>query len=118
MRKNLVLLMVTAAVSAFGHHGYSEYDRNSVVSMEGTVQNVMWGNPHVLITLQTADRGEFRVEWNSVFQLARSGVTAVPVKVGDRLIVTGCINKDPEKHILTLVRSVSRPADGWRWARQ
>jgi hypothetical protein len=115
MTKNLLLLAMLAAVAAFGHHGYAEYDRNAPVSLEGTVQQVMWGNPHVLITLQTESQGTYTVEWRAMLQLSRSGLNANPFKVGDRVIVTGCVNKNPERHILTLVREMSRPADGWNW---
>jgi hypothetical protein len=114
MRKQLFVAMLTA-VCAAGHHGYGEYDRDVTVALEGTVQHVLWGNPHVLLTLET-DKGEYTVEWGSVWQLSRQGINAVPVKQGDRVIVTGSINRNAEKHILTLVRGISRPADGWRWA--
>jgi Family of unknown function (DUF6152) len=107
-------LLLTAG-SMMGHHGYAEYDRNAPVSLEGTVKHVLWGNPHVVLTLETQNRGEYSVEWGAVFQLSRQGINAVPVKEGDRLIVTGSINRNPEKRILTLVQEISRPADGWRW---
>ena len=116
MTKKLLLLATAAAAVAFGHHGYAEYDRNVQVSLEGTVQSVMWGNPHVVITLQTESQGTYTVEWGGIWQLSRSGLRANPFKEGDRVMVTGCVNKHPEKHILTLVRAMSRPADGWRWA--
>jgi len=115
MRKGLLLLAMLSAVSAFGHHGYGQYNRETAVSLEGTVQHVLWGNPHVVITLQTENKGEYSVEWGSVYQLVRSGIKAIPVRDGDHLIVTGSLNKDPEKHILTLLREIRRPADGWRW---
>ena len=115
MTKKLFLLAMAAAAMAFGHHGYGEYDRNAPVSLEGTVQHVMWGNPHVIIELATGSQGTYTVEWRDIWQLSRSGVSANPFKEGDRVIVTGCVNKNPEKHILTLVRAMSRPADGWGW---
>jgi hypothetical protein len=37
------------------------------------------------------------------------------VRAGDHLIITGSVNKNPEKKILTLLTEISRPADGWRW---
>ena len=114
MRKKLLLVTLSAAF-AMGHHGYSEYDRESAVALEGTVEHVLWGNPHVVLTIQIENKGEYSVEWGSVWQLARWGITAPPVKQGDRVIVTGSINRNPERHILTLVREISRPADGWRW---
>ncbi|MBZ5577900.1 MAG: hypothetical protein LAP40_15165 [Acidobacteriia bacterium] len=116
MRKGLLLVALLTAGLASGHHNYAAYDRDTLVSLEGTVQQILWGNPHVVITLRTENKGEYTVEWGSVFQLSRAGIKAAPVKQGDHLIVTGSVNKDPEKHILTLVRSMSRPADGWHWA--
>jgi hypothetical protein len=101
--------------SMIAHHGYAEYDRNALVSLEGTVKQVVWANPHVVLKLETQTKGEYSVEWGAVFQLARTGITAVPVKEGDRLIVTGSINRNPEKRILTIVQEIRRPADGWHW---
>ena len=116
MRRGLVWLTMLAAVPAFGHHSYGDYNRDVQVALEGTVERVLWGNPHVVITLQTENQGEYSIEWNSVYQLLRTGIKAAPVKPGDHVIVTGSVNRNPEKHILTLVREISRPADGWRWA--
>jgi hypothetical protein len=55
------------------------------------------------------------VEWGAPYQLSRQGISSAPVKEGDHLIVSGSINRNPEKHILTLVQEISRPADGWHW---
>ena len=109
----IAVLACAAGLSA--HHGYAEYDRNAPVTLEGTVKNVQWANPHVVLTLETPTKGEYSVEWQAIFQLARTGITAVPVKEGDRLIVTGSINRNPEKRILTLVQEIRRPTDGWHW---
>ena len=107
-------LLLTAG-SMIGHHGYAEYDRNTPVTLEGTLKHVLWANPHVVLTLETQTKGEYSIEWVAVYQLLRSGVNAVPVKEGDHLIVTGSINRNPEKRILTLIQEISRPADGWQW---
>jgi len=116
MKRGLMLVVLTMG-SALAHHGYGEYNRDVLVSMGGTVQHVVWGNPHVLLTLRTESQGEYLVEWAALYQLSsRYGIKAAPVKEGDQVIVTGSVNKNPEKHILTLVREIRRPADGWRWA--
>ena len=114
LASTMALLLSAGAMIA--HHGYAEYDRNAPVSLEGIVKHVLWANPHVVLTLETQTRGEFSVEWGAVFQLSRQGINSVPVKEGDRLIVTGSINRNPDKRILTLVQEISRPADGWHWA--
>lgn len=119
MKRNILMPIAVAFLTAgsmIGHHGYAEYDRSALVSLEGTVKHVLWANPHVVLTLETETRGEYSIEWNALFQLSRQGITAVPVKQGDHLIVTGSVNRNPEKHILTLVQEISRPSDGWHWA--
>jgi hypothetical protein len=110
---SIIVSLVTAG-SALGHHGYNEYDRNSAVTLEGTLQRVLWVNPHVVLTLETQN-GDYAVEWGAVSQLSRQGISAVPMKAGDHLVITGSINRNPEKRILTLLREINRPADGWRW---
>jgi hypothetical protein len=107
--------LLLSAGSMIGHHGYAEYDRNAPVTLEGTLKHVLWANPHVVLTLETQTRGEYSVEWGAVFQLSRFGINSVPVKAGDHLIVTGSINRNPEKRILTLIQEIRRPADGWHW---
>jgi hypothetical protein len=111
-----VLMFVLPAVSAVAHHSYGEYDRDNPVTMEGAVKIVSWGNPHVLITLQTENQGDYTVEWGSLIQLSRQGLKPGAIKSGDHLAVTASINRNPEKHILAVVREIRRPADGWRWA--
>ena len=59
---SMAALLLTAA-SMMAHHGYAEYDRNALVSLEGTVKHVLWANPHVVLTLETQTKGEFSVEW-------------------------------------------------------
>ena len=109
------IAVLACATGLWAHHGYAEYDRYAPVTLEGTVKNVLWANPHVVLTLETQTKGEYSIEWAAVFPLARTGITTVPVKEGDRLIVTGSINRNPEKRILTIVQEMRRPADGWHW---
>ena len=109
------LVSLLAVGSAIAHHGYGEYDRSQLVALEGTLMRIQWANPHVLLMLQTESKGEYAVEWGSVAQLVRQGIKPVPLSAGDHLIITGSVNKNPEKKILTLLTEISRPADGWRW---
>ena len=117
MKKRLLLLalfmLALPVLSAVAHHSYAEYDRDKSVVMEGAVKNVLWVNPHVLITLETEDHGEYSVEWKSLSQLSRQGMKPpFVIKSGDRLVVTGSVNRNPEKRIVSLVRQILRPADG------
>ena len=112
---SIVVSLLTAG-SVVAHHGYGEYDRNAPpVTLEGTLQRVQWANPHVLFTLETQNKGEYSVEWMALSQLSAKGIKAFTLKAGDHLVVTGSINRNPEKRILTLLTEISRPADGWHW---
>jgi hypothetical protein len=108
----VVALLTTGSMA---HHGYGEYDRNASVTLEGTVTRVLWTNPHVVLTLKTTSGIEYAVEWAAVTQLASRGIATAPVKEGDSLLVTGSVNRNPEKRILTLLQEIRRPADGWVW---
>ena len=109
------LALLLTASSVIAHHSYGDYDRNAPVTLEGIVKRVQWGNPHVVLTLESQTKGEYSIEWAAVFQLARQGIDTAPVKVGDHLIITGSINRNPEKRILTLLQEIRRPEDGWHW---
>ena len=109
------IVVLACATGLLAHHGYAEYDRNAPVTLEGTVKHILWANPHVVLTLETETKGDYSVEWNAVFQLARFGIKSDSVKEGDRLLITGSINRNPEKRILTILQEISRPADGWHW---
>jgi hypothetical protein len=111
----IVIVAALTAGFAIGHHSYGDYDRESPVTLEGTIKHVVWANPHVVLTLETKGAGEYRVEWQGLFQLTRQGINAAPVKEGDRVTVTGSVNRNPEIRILTLVRRISRPSDSWAW---
>ena len=110
----LIVLCALTTVDLVAHHGYTEYDRNVAVTLEGTVTKVLWANPHVILTLRTS-KGEYAVEWRAATQLVRGGLYTVPVKEVDVLAVTGSINKNPDKRILTLLQEIRRPSDGWQW---
>jgi len=109
------LALLLTASSVIAHHSYGDYDRNAPVTLEGIVKRVQWGNPHVVLTLESQTKGEYSIEWAAVFQLARQGIETAPVKVGDHLLITGSINRNPEKRILTLLQEIRRPEDGWHW---
>lgn len=40
------LTLLTAAVPAAAHHGWSSYDAAKVITVETTLTDLSWGNPH------------------------------------------------------------------------
>jgi hypothetical protein len=115
-----VLLGASAAVAfaavAEAHHSYAAFDRCTSHTIEGDVEAVDWINPHITMSVKTADT-TYRIEWFGVQQLERFGLAAGVLKRGDHVSMTGSMNRDPEVKMLALLTAISRPSDGWTWSR-
>lgn len=58
MQRRLFLAMpLGAALPALAHHGWSSFDQNRPVYLEGRVAQVAWRNPHVELTLELPANG-------------------------------------------------------------
>lgn len=110
------LLVSTGSMNA--HHSYSSFDWQHLISIEGSLERIQFVNPHVMLTVKTADDLTYHVEWGAVAVLARGGVTADSLKAGNHIIVSGAPKKDPTDHTMSLITEVRRPADGWYWSIQ
>ena len=108
---------VLAAGTAYGHHSYGAYFEDQTVTIEGTLEAIRFANPHVVLTLRTGAPQVYTLEWQNLIQLRHGNVGPTTLKAGDRLIVIGSPPRDPASHTITLLREISRPADGWRWRR-
>ena len=108
--------VLLAAASLGAHHSYAAFDREHPVSVEGDIDNLLFANPHVVVSLRTAD-GDYKVEWGALNQMVRWNITRDTLRVGDHVIVTAAPTHDPADRRLSIVREIRRPADGWRWSR-
>jgi len=93
----LVLLagLSTGAGPLFAHHGRgATFDMKKQVTLKGTVSEVSWRNPHVVIYLDVKDPGGNVVSWafenSSVSTLARQGYSRNTLKVGQG--ITAVVN--------------------------
>ena len=101
----LGILLVGLATPALAHHSKSMYDLDKTITLECTVTEVAWGNPHVLYLADAKDAGKSSViNWNlegpSPNVLISKGVKADTLKVGDKITVTGNPRKDGKPHML------------------
>ena len=118
MRRTVIAVvgvMILAGSSAHAHHGYANFFLDQRVSIEGDIQEVRYANPHVVLTIRTADSTIYTATWRAAYQLEWAGVTRTTLKVGDHVIVTGAPPRDPASHELMPVREIRRPRDGWKW---
>ena len=113
-----IFVFLAADVTILAHHGYAGFFDPSerTVAVEGTVEGLVYANPHVVMTIRVADSTLYTVTWQAAIWLERNaGVSKSTFREGDRLIIVGAPSRDPASRDVTLVREVRRPRDGWRW---
>jgi hypothetical protein len=99
--------------AAIAHHSYAAFDRETNATIEGVVERVEWSNPHVTLSVRTDDAALYEVQWWNIRRLERAGIYANPFDVGDRVVISGAPNRDPDTLMVTLLTEVRRPADNW-----
>jgi hypothetical protein len=81
-----VAALLTAS-SALAHHSFAMFDQSKIVTMQGTVKDFRWTNPHVFIQLLVKTEAGTEVEWSiemtSPEHLARVGWRPGTLKAGD-----------------------------------
>ena len=108
----IVLLLSSVGVRA--HHSYAEFSEN-IVAVEGTLEKVLFANPHVTLTIRAKDSSVYTALWVAAFTLENRGMKATDLKIGDAVIVSGTPNRDPHIHEIARLSEVRRVSDGWRW---
>jgi hypothetical protein len=106
----------TASIQA--HHGYAGFfdPKDRTVAIEGELESLAYGNPHVVMRVRTAEATLYTVTWQSAYWVEhQAGVTKSPFRTGDHLVIIGAPPRDPASHEVTRVREVQRPRDGWSW---
>jgi hypothetical protein len=65
------------------------YDRTKTITLNGTIKELHWGNPHVWLYIATNDASGKEVVWvlegGGVASLARRGWTANTFKAGEKV---------------------------------
>ena len=89
------------ASSASAHHSTAaEFDQSKPITFTGTVQKVMWMNPHIYTHIDVKQpNGEtttYHVEGGPPNALFRSGWRKDTLKIGDVVTVSGWKAKNPE----------------------
>ena len=78
-----------AASPALAHHSFAMFDQSKKVTLQGTVKDFRWNNPHVFIqVLVKNDAGgeeEWSIEMTSPEHLARVGWKPGTLKPGDKV---------------------------------
>jgi hypothetical protein len=99
-----------------GAHHPPRFDRCKLYMIEGDVQRVDWGNPHVKLSIKTEDGARYDLIWRSIQQLTLAGVQRDAVRVGDHLVVTGSKQSEDGDHVSLLLSEVHKAGDGLQWS--
>jgi hypothetical protein len=83
---------IMSATTALSHHGLAAYDLNRQFTVEGTVTEFKFTNPHVYLYVDVKDKQGNIVNWilegSGVYYWNRAGWNATSLKRGDRVTIT------------------------------
>jgi hypothetical protein len=111
MRVKLLVLLAAALILAApsrplqAHHGGAAFDQTQSVTLQGTMTELQFANPHVLLFFDIKnDKGEME-NWSGWLtapnKLARAGWTKRTLKAGDKVVVTGTPHKSGQ-HVVQI----------------
>ena len=78
-------LALLAGVPAAAHHSFAMFDQTKIMTLEGTVTEFQWTNPHAFIELDAAGGRHWSIELNSPNNLKRQGWSRDALKPGDKI---------------------------------
>jgi basic membrane lipoprotein Med (substrate-binding protein (PBP1-ABC) superfamily) len=85
--------LLSFATAGSAHHGAAGYDSNKLTTLQGTVTDFRFQNPHAQILLDVKDSSGKVQNWIleavGIATLSRSGWTKSIIKPGDTITVTG-----------------------------
>lgn len=108
----LALGMGSLALPALAHHSFAMFDQTKQMSVQGTVKEFQWTNPHAFIRVEATVSGStdvWEVELNSPNNLKRQGWNSQSVKTGDKVTVVLNPLRELAKHKGGLFVAVTLP---------
>jgi hypothetical protein len=84
--------LAAAAVPAAAHHSSAMFDGSKQITLQGTIKEFQFTNPHSWIQLNVADPAgkvtEWSLETNGVSQLFKRGWRSQTLKPGDKVTIS------------------------------
>ena len=104
-----LVAMAALSTAVFAHHGGAAFDQSQTVTHQGTVTEMTFANPHVLIYWEITKDGTTE-KWSGWLtaptKLARAGWTKTTLKAGDKIEVSGTPHKGGS-HILQIRKLIA-----------
>ena len=106
----VALAAVASAAQVSAHHGGAAFDQSQTKTFVGTVTDLQFANPHVLVFFDTKTAEGTVEQWSGWLtaptKLARAGWTKKTLVPGDRIEVTGTPHKGGS-HILQIRKLIA-----------
>ncbi len=115
----ILAVVLLPAVTASAHHSQAaQYDTNKKVSIEGTMVQFQFRNPHSFVQVEAPDETgqtvRWSIEWGGSGQLTGQGVSRTTLKYGDVVTITANPSRTPNDHKLHML-TLHRRSDGFGW---
>ncbi|MGI9024967.1 MAG: DUF6152 family protein [Burkholderiaceae bacterium] len=88
----LAAALVAFAAPAFAHHGWSDYDADKPLTLNGTIKTSSYENPHATIALDVSGK-VYTVILAPVSRMEGRGAAREAVAVGKQITVVGYPSK-------------------------
>jgi len=80
------------ANSALAHHSFAMFDNKKEMTLNGTLKELQWTNPHIWVQVMVPDAAtgkevEWSIEGGSPNNLSRRGWSRNAMKAGDKVVV-------------------------------
>ena len=108
--------LLGAASVSWAHHP-PKFERCQSLTFEGEIERIDWKNPHVELTVKTADGTSHELLWQNVQQLGRAGIDKTTLAVGDSVAVSAS-RQDRSRSPAALLHRWKRAADGGQWSQE
>jgi hypothetical protein len=84
-------LALILAGNSWAHHSHAFYEPDQEITLEGTVREFQWVNPHswlyLVVTNENGESEEWTLEARAPFRLAEQGWEPEAIKAGDAVTV-------------------------------
>jgi hypothetical protein len=90
MRSTFFVLGALSSTLVLAHHSFATFDADKKVTLQGTVKEWQWTNPHTWLFLDVkngANVDVWEIEGGPVVGLKRDGFSKESFKVGDKVTV-------------------------------
>ncbi len=91
--KRFLLATLALAAGLQAHHGWAAFDTKAATTLQGTVVDFHFVNPHSVVEFEAKDEQGVTYKWqgemSSPNRLVTNGWTATTLEQGDAITVTG-----------------------------